>query len=531
MSGNIVIPPRGLILQSQKNPTPDWLQPPPGQSGIRRFIETLRGSLLLVVGVIIATTVAAVVFTISQDDVYEADASLLVSPVPADNLLLSGLGVIRESSDPTLDVQTAAQLITTTQVADEVAASLGTNLSPQSLLNDVRAQPVGQSNIVAILARADSAVRAQRLANAFAHGVVEHRTEQLHNRIDVILPQLRAQLTGLDNNSLAADELGNQIAELQSLRAGADPSIRLVTSATLPDSRIWPKPTLIILAGLLLGLVFGMAAAHLFRALDPRLRREEQLRETLRLPILARIPQERNAPGSQPLQPRLLSPSTHEAYRTLRATVTVPRTQEQPPLRSILVTSASPSEGKTSTSISLASTLARAGNHVILVEADLRRPAIERTLGIKADHGIANVLRGDLQLSSVLVPAPAHGGHLMILPAGRSVGETTELFSLPAGRTLIDSAGSLADYVIVDSPPLATVIDSMPLAQQVDSVIIVVRLGQTRLPRVQELAETLAGSGITPAGFVVVGVSPRREDNYYHSQRPNLPGERSSTMG
>ncbi len=517
------------IVPAQQSPTPEWLQPAASQSGFRRSVEAVRSRLLLVIAIVVVVTGASVAFVAGQDDVYEADASLLVSPMPADDPIVSSLGVIRESSDPTLDVQTAAQLIVTREVAELAAQSIDADKSADEILNDVRAEPVGQSNIVAILARAPTAQGAQELANAVGEAAVEVRTNDLHKRIDELLPRLEAQrddATGSD----AGEALSEQIAQLQSLRAGPDPTIRMEARATEPESRIWPRPILTVAGGLLLGVVLGVLVAYMLRALDPRLRREDQLRESFRLPLLARIPREASANKDMPLRPASISPATTEAYRTLRATLTVPRGPGAPTPKSLLVTSPSPGEGKTSTAVNLAFSLARAGSKVILIESDLRRPSIEQAVGVGPAYGIAAVLRGEVPMADALVRAPGSDDNLWLLMAGRSDGETSELFSLPMAQHLIDDAEKLADYVVVDSPPLAAVVDSMPLAQRVDRVLVVVHLGRTHLRRIRELGEILAGSGVRPAGFALLGTT-RPGDSYYYADAVSSRGRQPRDAG
>jgi Mrp family chromosome partitioning ATPase len=156
---------------------------------------------------------------------------------------------------------------------------------------------------------------------------------------------------------------------------------------------------------------------------------------------------------------------------------------------------------------------------VILIEADLRRPAIGEALGVKAKNGTGSVLLGMTDLEDALVETNAYGRYLRLLLADSSGGASgfmaDQLF-LPAAGHLVEDAKELADYVIVDSPPLAEVIDALPLAQQVDEVLVVVRLGRTQLTKLQNLGELLARSDIEPVGFAVVGV-PDTGDGYYYT--------------
>jgi capsular exopolysaccharide synthesis family protein len=185
----------------------------------------------------------------------------------------------------------------------------------------------------------------------------------------------------------------------------------------------------------------------------------------------------------------------------------------------VLVTSPSPSEGKSTTAINLASSLALAGNSVILIEADLRRPSIGDALGVTSEHGTGSVLLGMSNFEDALVETKAYGRYMRLLLAdksGAASGFMADQLFLPAAQNLVEDAKQLADYVIVDSPPLSEVIDALPLAQQVDEVLVVVRLGRTQLTKLANLAELLARHDIEPVGFAVVGV-PATGDGYYYT--------------
>lgn len=487
------------------------------------------------------------IYLATASKVYEAEALLLVTPVSTDNL--PGLGLIHDSTDPTRDVETAARLITGRDVAARVAGDLNTGESPDQLLDQVSAQPVAQSNLVAVTAEASSPELARDLANGFAEAVVTVRTEQLHAQLDDLIVRLEEQLTAGGATTAAGVDLSAQIAQLETLRAGADPTLRVESRATAPSSPVSPKPKLTLIAALLGGLLLGVGGAFALNALDPRLRREGQLRELFQVPILARIPTETRARTSvlgpryfkvgphrkfrKALGPSELSPATYEAYRTLRAVLNA-RREGGTGSRSILITGPSPSEGKTTTAINLASSFALAGQRVILIEADFRRPTVSPVLRAKPRTGIGKVLLGEVPLERALVPAPKFGDQLRLLLVDKTDEWLPEVLSLPAAGALLDEAKRLADIVIIDSPPLTEVIDALPLAQQVDDLVVIVRLGSSRLVQLERLGDLLAQHGIRPTGFAVVGVGVSEGESYYLSARRDLfasgePGSTSSS--
>ena len=508
----------GLSPQQRRAPAADWIQPPQEEAGLTRYIQTLRERIWVVVAAVVITTAIAVLYVATADKVYEAEADLLIAPVTSTDAVPYGLpGLLRESSDPTRDVETASRLVENVDVAERVKAELNSPLSPQKLLGKVTAEPVASSNIVAVTAEGGSPEEAAELANAFATEAVAELTDELQVAVKQTLDGLQAQLRSGSGDPVA---IRASIAVLGPLRTGPNPSMTVETKATPPRRQASPRPVLSIVGGLFAGLVLGIGVAFAFQALDPRLRREEQLRRLYRLPILARIPRQPRSRGDKPLGPLELSPATSEAYRTLRGTLAVSRRSSGAQSHAILVTGSSASEGKTTTAVNLSSSLATAGHNVILIEADLRRPGIGAALNLQSRYGVASVLVESVALQEALVTTPTFGSNLGILLADYEGGWISDLFALPAARELVAEARRLADFVIVDSPPLTDVIDALPLVDYVDDVVLVAGIGKTHLRKLAQLGELLAEHGIRPAGFAVVGTPrPSRSEYHYYAGR------------
>jgi polysaccharide biosynthesis transport protein len=518
-----------MALNTETEPRrAEWLEPPEEEQGLKRYVETIRERIWLVITSILITTAAAGLYVATAPKTYEAEAQLLITPVSGDASALAGLGVLVESSDPTRDVETAARLVDNREIAELAKERLGTEDGSGGLLDRVSAEPVAQSSIVAVTATGDSPEEARDLANAFAEATVEDRTASFQREVEARITQLE--------NSLAAEgatgPLAEELAQIQALRGAPSPDFRLETAADAPTSPASPRPLLSLAGGLFAGLVLGIGGAFASQALDPRLRREEQLRRLYRLPILARIPREPSR-GSrhEPLGPRAISAAGAEAYRTLRATLTSERNNTRGS-QAIVVTGPSAGDGKSTTAINLASSLALAGKRVILIEADLRRPSLGSALGINAPAGgVVSVLIENTRLEDALIPTPTYGPNLRLLLADYEGGWITELFSIPAAEQMIQDARSLADVVVIDSPPISEVVDSLPLARRADDVLIVVRLGKTRLDQIAKLAELLAENEIKPVGFTVVGTPrPSRGQYHYYTGAEGAPGTGSERM-
>jgi capsular exopolysaccharide synthesis family protein len=507
-----------------------WRRPQGESTGLESYFRVLRERSGLILLVTLVTTLMAAAYLATATDKYEAEATLLVLPASRDDTTLNNLPLLRESSDPTRNIETASQLVTEPNVAARVKEQLGLGGTVASLQAKVAAEPVAQSDIVAITAHADSPDLARDIANGFATGVVAERSDLIRSEAEKLIDGLREQVREAEDAGDDTIALNAQIADLQAVRESGDPTMRVSTRAEAPSSPYSPRPVLTLIAGIFGGLILGIGGAFAMSALDPRLRREEQLRELYSLPILARVPKEKRAPTftlgkrrlligprereRRALPPGELSAATLESFRTLRTMLAAQR-REDGNSRSILVTGPSPSEGKTTTAINLASSLALAGNRVILIEADFRRPTVGEALGVRARVGIGDVLLGNVALEDALVLAPPFGDNLCALLVDRADDWLAEVLSLPAAEALLEDAKRLADYVVLDSPPLTQVIDAMPLARRVDDVVIVTRLGSSNLSQLAHLGDLLDQNGIRPAGFVVVGGAAPEESSYY----------------
>lgn len=497
--------------------TSTWLTPQGPQEGLGHYVEVVREHLRLIIACVLIATVIGGIYTKLAPRSWKAESHLLVTPVNSETNLI-GLGLITNSGNPTGDVSTAASLVTTSEVAALVAAKVG-HTTGRAVLAQVSAVPVAQSNVVAVTATASSAARAQVIANAFALGTVENRTQTLHNQLDTIIPALKTQVQALPVAQQSGQgSLGERLAGLQALRAGPDPTLTVTSLAQRPTSPSWPRTKLSLIAGIIVGLVIGLGGAFALEGVDSRVRREETLRRIFRLPVLARIPRERHqASRSLPLQPSDISPAAQESYRMLRVALGIRGTPTMP--RSIMITGATSSEGKSTVALNLAAVLAAADYKVVLIEADLRRPSLARALGLRLQRGIAGVLMGEIAFEDGLTTVDRFGDNLKMLLVERS-GPYLADGLLASSNELVEHAETLADYVIFDAPPVTAVSDALPICQHVDDVLIVTRLGHSRTDQLVNLGELLTRQDVRPAGLVIVGDALNQGSGYYAESRP-----------
>lgn len=213
-----------------------------------------------------------------------------------------------------------------------------------------------------------------------------------------------------------------------------------------------------------------------------------------------------------------------EAYRLVRSNLLFVSGSEQP--RRLLVTSPGPGDGKTSTATNLAITFAHAGERVLLVDADLRRPTVHRVFGVTAPVGLSSALAGRIDWREVVAETDVEG--LSLLPAGNSPPNPAELLGTARGAEILREAGEAYDRVIVDSPPVLAVVDASLLARQVDGVILVLLAGKTRIEAAKAAAQQLRTASARILGTVINRV--RRDGGgygYYYGYYGHDGGEGS----
>jgi capsular exopolysaccharide synthesis family protein len=278
---------------------------------------------------------------------------------------------------------------------------------------------------------------------------------------------------------------------------------RILDFAQPPGSPVRPRPMFNLLLATVLGLFLGCCLALLREYRDDRLLNPDQVERMLRLPVLGYVP---------PLRDRAGFPGAHqpaewggpppvplaEAYRSLRTNVSLVAADD--PIGTLMVTSARPREGKTTTAINLAIAMAMEGRRVILGDADLRRPTLHARFGMPRSPGLADVLSGDRSIDQVLVPTGV--ANLRLLPGGAIVANPAELLSSRSMADALAVLAGMADLVIFDTPPCIAVTDAQVLAARVEGVLLVVQLGAATWAEVKRTQELLVRARARTLGLV-----------------------------
>jgi capsular exopolysaccharide synthesis family protein len=317
----------------------------------------------------------------------------------------------------------------------------------------------------------------------------------------------------------AAQTLTNEVAHLQ---AGLpDPiSVHVVSPAGLPGKPVSPDPRLDLTIGLILGLLGGLALAGIFEVLDRSIKSVPQADSSIGAPMLGLVPRHR---GKTLVLGSNREGAEGEPYRSLRTAVRF--LDPDRPLRSLLVSSPTAGDGKTTTAANLAIALALSGERVIVVDGDLRRAGLTTAMGLERSVGLTSVVMGR---STIEDACQEWAPNLLVLTSGPLPPNPSEILGSQAVAGVIRNLEQRCDIVIIDTPPILPVADAVALGAQVDAVVLVVRHGSTPRTAAAAARRRLESVGARVVGYVL-NVVPRGETTGYYVDYQYRHGDGRST--
>ncbi len=489
---------------------------------LRDYLDVVGAHRWMVIGTIVMTTVVAVVASMLQPSVYEGEARVLVREQDAGAALLGN--VLPElSSQPERGLETQIELMQVRPLVERTIRSLNLKTRPDQLLKRTTVEARGKTNIVSIKVKDSDPDRAAAIANGLAKEFVEWSRATQRESMQAAAQELQSRLAEAEQRvvelgrkvgqSGKQSELGaelqiatgsyttlaerlEQLVVNQQLEEGAG---RVVSPAVRSD-RISPEPVLSGLIGLGLGILGGIGAAFVFDRLDTTLRSSEQAERLLPVPVLGEIPVESIDEGAT--TPSIIrSPGSRiaESYRAFRTSLDFINFNKD--IKTLMITSAAPMEGKSTVAANLAASLAQAGRRVVLVSCDFRRPMLETLFGVPTGIGLSQVLMGAHSVNQALQRTCVEP--LLVMTAGRMPPNPCELLCSDRMREMLDGLERSVDWVVLDTPPLLAVSDAAAVARWADGVLMVVRGGVSKMPAVRKAADVLEKAGARLVGTVV----------------------------
>ena len=503
-------------------------------SDLKKYVYLLWEKAWLILLVLIVASSAAYIVSIRTTPVFEANSTVLIE-VPSFNT--TEVSAITAAERLT---RTYSEIMTNTNVLAQTIDRLGMAIRPSQLKGMITVQPQPNTQLIDIKVESTDPQAAAVIANT----LVEIFTQEISNlqarRYQTSLANLEIQLAEVESQILSFNtqlqeanseaeryRLDSKIAEYQGIYAGllgSYENIRLseaqsmiavimIEPAYTPENPVRPRVLMNTALAGMVGILLSAGGVFAYDALDDRLKTSEDITEKLKLPVLGLIDSYDTKDGKEliaALHPRGL---VTEEFRTLRTNINFSSVNKQ--LKSLLVTSAEPREGKTSVAANLAIVYAQSGLNTALVDCDLRRPNLHNLFDLNNHVGLTALFHhmGGQQAEDCWQQS---FNRLNVLTAGSLPPNPAELLGSQRMKKLIEVLKKESEILIIDSPPVLAVTDAVILAPLVDGVLVVVQPGKTRLKAAQDMLAELRRANANILGVAINFMGGGHGKRYSH---------------
>lgn len=519
----------------------------PEAARLEDYLRAVQRHKWVVVALTILGLAAAFLFASSRTPTYTATATVVLRPTPVGSI---------DSRLVVPNLEKERELLASNQIAGLVITEMGLTTSPSDLLENLDVEFRPDSDVLQVSYTSFDSEAASTAANSFATNYVNQREQaatsfyatsitsaevQVQSLLDELgvlnteiasLQNQRSDIVGTEANTAnRADRVAAIDAQLNSLRSEVSatstnvrnletsaqgarstldtrtPAGEVLRNATAPTSPDGVGRTLVLLGGLFLGGLAGFVTAFLLERLDTTARESEDVALALGTTVMGAIPTLGLGHRAGPSSLIMLSSggsaritAAREAFRRLRSSVQFLNSSSG--VSSLIVTSSSPSEGKSLTSANLAIALAQNGSRCVLVSADLRRPTLEKLFGVEgARPGLAEYLAAAAELNAEKVPAI---DNLWLIRSGTPPNNPGELLNSDRFEQMIkELEREDVEYVVIDTPPVLSTADAVSAARYVDGVIVVVDTERTETSDLLQVRADLERSGSKLLGAVM----------------------------
>lgn len=503
-------------------------------STLRDYLQVARRRKWIIVLAAVIVPLAALAYSVNQQTQYEGSAQVLLSSQDLGTQLAG-------TQDPNVytpadrRAQTQAELARVPAVATRAIAATHASISPSAFLASSSATAGANADILTFTVTNHDPALAARLATAYARAYVKYRLQVDTAPINAALAEVESQIATLNGHGVLFNSLEDKATQLKTLAALKTANASVVRDASNAVQTA-PRTKRNVILGLLLGLFLGVGLAFLREALDTRVRSAEAIGEQIHLPLLARLPAPSKKLRTENRLAMLAEPTgvQAEAFRMLRTNFEFATLGKE--ARVVMVTSAVEQEGKSTTVANLAIALARGGQHVVLVDLDLRRPYLDRFFDLRDQPGLTQVAIGAVPLGKAIVRIPvggedaallhangnggsggsvvSHRGALDVLTSGPIPPDPGEFVGTARLTEILIHLREHSDIVLIDAPPLFHVGDGLVLSSKVDAVMVVTNVDVVRRPMLGELHRLLDTMPANKLGFIVTGAEAEESYGY-----------------
>jgi non-specific protein-tyrosine kinase len=520
-----------------QNLTPYSAQPASAETGILEYAYQLWRWAWVIVLTAALCAGSAYIFSKRTTPVYQTTMRLLVSNPPSQ----SSIDTTSMISNASL-TQTYAQMLTDSPVLDRVITELGLKMASKDLAKVISVSVVPSTQIIEVKVEDTSPARAMHIADTLGTEFITRTLELQSERYRGTLTGLQKQMQDMSTQiyttttqiATAIDagqktQLETRLTQYQALYSSLDlnyqqarlaeaqtsTSVAVSQPAQIPGSPIRPKTMQNMMIAAVLGMLVAIGGIIIIEIMDDTIKDPEEVRRKFGLPILGVIARHTISEGKPITQEQPRSPVS-ESFRTLRTNITYAAVDT--PLRWIIVTSATPTDGKTTVCANLGVVFAQGGKKAVVVDGDMRRPMVSKRFGLPERSGLSELFLTPLESLDGSVQATGVAG-LNVVASGALPPNPAELMASKKMIEIMERLSVENDLVLVDTPPVLTVTDAAALAPGMDGVILVAKPGVTKMAAFKQALELLQGVGANVLGVVLNEVEPksRRYGYYYHS--------------
>ncbi len=506
----------------------------PESLDIRQYLALFFQWVWLIVLATVLAGGAAFLVSKQMTPIYQASTIVMVNAAPSSQVNTYNSIITSQQL-----ASTYSKMFTTQPVLDEVAQQLK---QPDGLGVSISVSPVTNTELLRISVSSTNPEWAAQVANTLVEVFAKKIVSIQGERFAISKQNLQKQISNMEDQIKALETQAttqtdpvevkrlqdkidqyrqiqyNMVGNLEEVRLAESQNVSTITpiEPAVPDySPVSPQVLRNTLLGALVGLMLAIGVVILMDFLDDTLRSPDQITSKLGLPVLAVISHFTTEPGKPITESHPRSPVS-EAFRTLRTNVQY--TSVDRPLKSILITSADSSEGKTTVAVNLSVVLAQGGNRVTLIDADMRHPSIHKRLDNPNRAGLSSLfVLGDETLNGSVQKTRVE--NLALITAGDMPPNPSELLGSQKMGQILSQVKSFSDIVIIDTPPIMAVTDAAVLGAKVDGVLLVVEPGKTRLASARHTVEQMQRVGANLLGVVLNNLdmgSARYGYRYYY---------------
>jgi capsular exopolysaccharide synthesis family protein len=442
---------------------------------IQDFLKLLRTRWIVICVTIAVILLAAIAVNLLTTPMYEASTRLFVSTTSG----TSASEIYQGNRFSQERVISYTELVKGETLAQRTIDKLGLDMKADDLQANVKASAKIDTVLIDVDVLDESPVRARDIADALS------------------------------------DEFVVMVRELETPEDGAPPDARVIVEqrASVPEFPVIPKKARNLAIGLVLGVLLGIGLAFLRDLLDNTVKDRQNLEEITGVAVVGSIPLDKDRRKEPAKSFDNDNSAFAEAFRKLRTNLQFLKVDNPP--RAIVVTSSMPGEGKSTTAINIALALAENDHTVALVDGDLRRPRLDKYLGLVGSVGFSTVLAGRASLNDVLQKTAFPG--VTVLTSGAVPPNPSELLGSMAAKKVLDELRSHFDYVVIDSSPLLAVTDAAILAAGADGVLVVARYAETKREQLAHAVGSLRSVGAPVLGAVFTITPSRGGASYSYS--------------